>query len=222
MTPAIRPKPRKTARGARAKNQETTKWEQNPRNSWQNPGFEQTDAHPVVNVSWNDSVAFAHWLSRKEGKSYRLPTEAEWEYACRAGTTTRFSNGDNAEGLAAVGNVRDGTAKEKHPNWASEIAARDGYVFTGQVAGSSPMHSDCTICTAMPRSGAQDGYAGDYYKRSPVDDPPGASGASGRVIRGGCWFNVPANNRSAGRWRALPNTRTNWRGFRLALVPSGP
>ena len=87
----------------------------------------------MVNVTWNDSVAFAHWLSRKEGKSYRLPTEAEWEYACRAGTTTRFSSGDNEEGLAAVGNVRDGTAKEKYPNWARTIAARDGYVFTAPV-----------------------------------------------------------------------------------------
>ena len=54
--------------------------------SWRNPGFEQTDEHPVVNVSWNDAVAFCKWLSKKEGKTYRLPTEAEWEYACRAGT----------------------------------------------------------------------------------------------------------------------------------------
>src|SRR5262249_1018949 len=69
--------------------EEAKKFEQNRGYSWQNPGFEQTDDHPVVNVSWNDVVAFAAWLSRKEGDTYRLPTEAEWEYACRAGTTTR-------------------------------------------------------------------------------------------------------------------------------------
>ena len=53
--------------------------------NWQNVGFTQTDEHPVVNVSWNDAVAFCGWLSHKEGKSYRLPTETQWEYACRAG-----------------------------------------------------------------------------------------------------------------------------------------
>ena len=84
----------------------------------------------MVNVSWNDTVAFAQWLSRKEGRTYRLPTEAEWEYACRARTTTRFSNGDNVEDLAAVGNAADGTAREKYPSWTGSIAARDGYVYT--------------------------------------------------------------------------------------------
>src|SRR5208282_1582993 len=79
----------------------------NERYSWRNTGFEQTDEHPVVNVSWNDAIAFCQWLSRKEGSTYRLPTEAEWEYACRAGTTTRYSSGDDPEMLAEVGNVAD-------------------------------------------------------------------------------------------------------------------
>ena len=56
--------------------------------NWQNVGWEQTDDHPVVNVTWNDAVAFCDWMSKKEDKQYRLPTEAEWEYSCRAGTTT--------------------------------------------------------------------------------------------------------------------------------------
>jgi formylglycine-generating enzyme required for sulfatase activity len=60
-------------------NEDVQKFEQNPQYTWQNPGFEQTDEHPVVNVTWNDAVAFAAWLSRKEGNTYRLPTEAEWE-----------------------------------------------------------------------------------------------------------------------------------------------
>ena len=92
--------------------------------TWQNPGFEQTDEHPVVNVSWNDAVAFCEWLSRKEGKTYRLPTEAEWEYACRAGTTTRYSvSATIPEGLAAVGNIADGTAKAKYPDWTDDRGA---------------------------------------------------------------------------------------------------
>src|SRR5262249_32895170 len=73
--------------------------------SWRSTGFEQTDDHPVVNVSWNDALAFCKWLSHKEGKCFRLPSEAEWEYACRAGSTTRYSNGDDPELLAQVGNI---------------------------------------------------------------------------------------------------------------------
>jgi sulfatase modifying factor 1 len=83
--------------------------------SWRNTGFEQTDEHPVVNVNWNDAVAFCKWLSKKEGKTYRLPTEAEWEYACRAGTTTRYYSGDDPETLAKVGNVEDAAYKAKFP-----------------------------------------------------------------------------------------------------------
>ena len=58
-------------------------WARKPEYTWRNPGFAQTDEHPVVNVSWNDATAFCQWLSRKEGNTYRLPTEAEWEYAYR-------------------------------------------------------------------------------------------------------------------------------------------
>src|SRR5262249_32135041 len=62
--------------------------------SWQDPGYPQDDRHPVVNVNWYDAQAFCDWLSKQEGRTYRLPSEAEWEYACRAGTTTRFTTGD--------------------------------------------------------------------------------------------------------------------------------
>ena len=139
----------------------------NEKYSWRNAGFEQTDEHPVVNVSWNDAVAFCKWLSRKEGKTYRLPTEAEWEYACRAGTTTRYYSGDDPETLAKVGNVADAAAKAKFPDWKYTIKASDGYVFTAPVGNSSPMPSGSTTCTEMPGSGARIGTA-----RNTTPNPP--------------------------------------------------
>ena len=174
-------------------------FEQDPKYTWQNAGFEQTDEHPVVNVSWNDAVAFIAWLSRKEGKTYRLPTEAEWEYACRAGTTTRYVFGDDPEGLAAFGNIADGTAKEKYPEWTSAIAARDGYVYTAPVGRYRPNAWGLFDMHGNVWEWCSDGYDADYYKESPVDDPPGVSQAASRVIRGGGWGCYPRYARSAYR-----------------------
>jgi formylglycine-generating enzyme required for sulfatase activity len=199
---------------------EEKKWfGQNPRYTWQNAGFEQTDEHPVVNVSWNDAVAFAAWLSRKEGVTYRLPTEAEWEYACRAGTATQYSSGDDPEGLAAVGNIADGTAKARYPDWPT-IAARDGFVYTAPIGRYHPnawglydMHGNVSEWCA-------DGFADDYYQRSPLDDPQGAEGAPDRVYRGGGWYGWPRLHGSALRYGSEPEYRRSDLGFRLARVQS--
>jgi formylglycine-generating enzyme required for sulfatase activity len=117
---------------------DTKKIEFNEKYSWQNVGFEQTDMHPVINVTWNDAVAFCGWLSHKEGTSYRLPTEAEWEYACRAGTTSRYYSGDDPETLVKVGNVADAAAKTTFPDWKCPIKANDGYAFTAPVGSFQP------------------------------------------------------------------------------------
>ena len=75
----------------------------------------------MVIVSWNDAIAYCNLLNEREGlkrdDGYRLPTEAEWEYACRAGTTSRYESGDDPETLALVGNIADGTLLAKYPNW---------------------------------------------------------------------------------------------------------
>ncbi|MCA9221053.1 MAG: formylglycine-generating enzyme family protein, partial [Planctomycetales bacterium] len=135
--------------------------------NWRNTGFPQDDNHPVVNVSWNDAQKFCQWLSRKEGQTYGLPTEAQWEYSCRGGTTTAWSSGDDPETLAQVGNVADGTAKAKYPS-LSTIAAKDGYVFTapvGRFRGNSfglfDMHGNVW-------EWCQDGYDANYYAVSPT------------------------------------------------------
>src|SRR5688572_7814663 len=75
--------------------------------SWRVTGYSQDDTHPVVNVSWHDAQAFCRWLSEKEGRPYRLPTEAEWEFACRAGSSDRFGIDDAISGLQPLANLCD-------------------------------------------------------------------------------------------------------------------
>src|SRR5204863_4792601 len=105
--------------------------------SWRITGFLQTDEHPVVNVSWNDAIAFCKWLTDQERVEYRLPTEAEWEYACRGGTATAYCNGNDVEKIPEVGNIVDALAKEKFPDRIA-IAGRDGHVFTAPVGSFRP------------------------------------------------------------------------------------
>jgi formylglycine-generating enzyme required for sulfatase activity len=210
----------KDGKGGWGWNAEKEKFEQDPKFTWLNPGFDQSDEHPVVNVSWNDAQAFISWLSRKEGKTYRLPTEAEWEYACRAGTKTKYVGGDDPETLAAFGNVADRTAKRKYPK-SRTIAARDGYVYTAPVGqfranafGLYDMHGNVW-------EWCSDRYAADYYKWSPVDNPQGDAGTSFRVGRGGGWSYGPRDCRSANRDSRSPEFRGSGLGFRLARVQSG-
>jgi formylglycine-generating enzyme required for sulfatase activity len=206
----------KDVKGGWGWNEETKKFEQDPRYTWQNAGFEQADDHPVANVSWNDAVAFAEWLSRKEGQSFRLPTEAEWEYACRAGTTTRYSCGDDPAGLAEVGNVADGTAKKKYPDWARTIAAEDGFVYTAPVGRYRPNRWGLYDVHGNVWEWCSDWYDAEYYQQSPAQDPSGAAQAAYRVIRGGSWDRNPHMARSAFRGRLTPADRNDHIGFRLA------
>ncbi len=187
----------------------------NEKYSWRNVGFEQTDEHPVVNVSWNDAVAFCKWLSKKEGKTYRLPTEAEWEYACRAGTTTRYYSGDDPETLAKVGNVADATFKAKFPDWKYTIKADDGYVFTAPVGKFKPNAFGLYDMHGNAWQWCADWYGAEYYAKSPADDPTGPDTGDDRVLRGGSWVFGPDFTRSAKRGRSTPVVRYYYIGFRV-------
>jgi formylglycine-generating enzyme len=209
----------KDGNGGTGWNEQRGDWAPGPKFNWLNPGFEQIDSHPVVNVSWNDAVAFCTWLSRKEAKTYRLPTEAEWEYACRAGTTSRYSCGDDPEGLVAAGNIADGTAKAKYPSLTT-IVARDGYVYTAPVGRFKPNSWGLYDMHGNVWEWCSDAYDSDYYKRSPVDDPRCADVNSLRVYRGGGWRIEPRDARSAYRGRREAAYRRAIVGFRVARVES--
>ena len=141
----------------------------NEKYSWRNAGFEQSDEHPVVNVSWNDAVAFCKWLSKKEGKTYRLPTEAEWEYACRAGTTTRYYSGDDPETLAKVGGVAGRSTCQARSSLTGHGRSKPMTATCSRPRweSSSPMPSGSTICTEMPGSGARIGTGRNTMPRPP-------------------------------------------------------
>jgi sulfatase modifying factor 1 len=184
--------------------------------SWRKTGFAQTDEHPVVNVSWNDAVAFCRWLAQKSGKAVRLPTEAEWEYACRAGTTTRFSSGDDAETLADVGNVADGTAKKKFSYWTT-IQAEDGYVFTAPVGKFRPNKFGLFDMHGNAWEWCQDWYG--PYNGLELKDPLRTEKVdyTARVLRGGSWSNQSRHCRAALRYWDAPAFRNYTYGFRAAF-----
>jgi len=209
--------PEKDGEGGWGYDEKTGKFEgRKPQYTWRNVGWQQTDDHPVVNVTWNDAVEFCKWLSKKDGQPYRLPTEAEWEYACRAGTATMYTHGDDPEGLADVGNVADGTAKAKFSNWTT-ISARDGYVFTAPVGQFRPNGFGLYDMHGNVYEWCQDWHGEDYYGNSPPTNPEGPSSGSGssRVLRGGSWCISPRLVRSAGRFWGTPAFRSRSSGFRV-------
>jgi sulfatase modifying factor 1 len=202
--------------GAYGRDIEKTRLRFNAKYSWRKAGFEQTDEHPVVNVSWNDAVAFCAWLSKKEGKIYRLPTEAEWEYACRAGTATRYYSGDDPETLAKVGNVADATFKAKFPDKEWTIKASDGYVFTASVGKFKPNAFGLYDMHGNAWQWCADRYGSEYYAKSSVDDPTGPDSGNHRVFRGGSWAHPPEHAQSAHRGWCSPDHGYDVAGFRVA------
>lgn len=205
------------------KNYDSTKSEsgdafegRDPKYSWRNPGFEQGDDHPVLNVTWNDAVALAKWLSEKEGVKYRLPTEAEWEYACRAGVRTRYASGDNPESLPKVANVFDADAKEYWERWAPyALSHHDGFAFTSPVGSFAPNGWGFYDMHGNVWEWVSDWYADDYYAKSPIDDPQGPTDGDVRVRRGGSWHTWALYARSSYRNYISQNSRYILVGMRL-------
>ncbi len=104
------------------------------RTSWRDPGFSQGEEEPVVCVSHNDAEAYISWLNGAGKGGYRLPTEAEWEYAARAGSTGKYSYGESEEALCDYGNGADVSLKSKIPDWKWQTnSCKDGYVYTAPV-----------------------------------------------------------------------------------------
>jgi formylglycine-generating enzyme required for sulfatase activity len=196
--------------------------------SWRNTGYPQDDEHPVVEVTWHDAQAFCDWLSRKEGRKYRLPTEAEWEYACRAGTTSRFTTGDAPEGLASVANLCDQSLSKRwdlstlkfgaDPKSISFQSWDDGFAFTAPVGSFQANAFGLYDMLGNAGEFCQDWYQSDYYRESPEWDPQGpATKREGNVVRGGTFLNGTGTVRATSRIECPEAYRNYVIGFRVLM-----
>ena len=198
-----------------------------PHASWRNPGFKQTDKHPVTCISWHDAADYAEWLAHKTGKPYRLPSEAEWEYAARAGSTSTYFWGQDEEQVCPYANVGDPSLLRVNPIIRGQVETAlsqgnlalrfvhctDGTPYTSPVGSYKPNKlglydmignvweyvADCWQ-EALPENGIA-------HEATPCDY---------RRVRGGSWDDSPPELRSARRSRVKPDVPRNDGGFRLA------
>jgi len=178
-------------------------------------GFTQdADNQPVVNVSWDDAVAYAKWLSKKSGQMYRLPTEAEWEYAARAGTTTSRYWGNNPDETCKYANVADLSAKKKRPSWTT-FFCDDGYVVSAPVGSFKPNAYGLYDMLGNVWEWCEDTYNSEAYTKLPKDNPVYTGMGEYRVMRGGGWSNGPLGIRSSHRVGLSPDFGHHALGFRL-------
>ncbi|MBL7802271.1 MAG: formylglycine-generating enzyme family protein [Saprospiraceae bacterium] len=173
--------------------------------------------YPVIFVSWYGATAYCAWLSAKTGKKYRLPTEAEWEYAAGNGAKhTTYSWGSVSPSGVQGGNVADETAKKRYSSWAIFDGYSDGYVYTAPVGKFNPNDFGLYDMSGNVWEWCADWYGSDYYASSPSSNPKGPDSGTYRVCRGGGWDSVPSGARGASRNRYGPNTRYLSLGFRVA------
>lgn len=180
---------------------------------WDNVPWSLADDQPVVFVSWNDAQAFCKWLSRKEKRTYRLPTEAEWEMACRGGAAwARFPWGDRLPGDKDM-NFGDGNPKLPE----SLTTVNDGYEYVSPVGSFPPNGFGLYDMEGNVMQWVEDRYDRNYYESSPIDDPKGPSTGMSRVNKGGNWYASPADCRCAFRGFSGPNMSFFNLGFRVLL-----
>jgi formylglycine-generating enzyme required for sulfatase activity len=171
----------------------------------ENPSATQGKNLPVEQVSWNDAQRFCQLLGTRFKRAVRLPTEAEWEWACRTGTRTACYSGDTKAELARVAWYQEDSGGAEHPVGQKVPNAFGLYDLHGNVW-----------------EWCQDWYDENYYAVSPPADPPGPEKGAFRILRGGSWSHEARGCRSANRCRSPPGDQGMDVGFRVVVLPAAP
>jgi formylglycine-generating enzyme required for sulfatase activity/uncharacterized caspase-like protein len=204
----------RTARGCFV--QSGSEWKIEPGRSWRAPGFEQGEDHPVACLSWNDALAYTEWLAKTSGRRYRLPTEAEWEYAARAGTSTARFWGEDPREACRYANVAD-RATRGADGWVTIHECDDGEVHTAPAGSYQPNPWGLYDLLGNVWEWTCSSYS-EAYDGSESQCADGSAGGL-RSFRGGCWNTEPGGVRSAGRSWNFPVIGFGGLGFRLARTP---
>lgn len=194
-------------------NNKEYRWAPDKQMKWNFLPWRIEDNQPAVFVSWNDARAFCRWLGRKEKRTYRLPTEAEWEMACRGGRAwVRFPWGNRLPG-DGDGNFGDGNPKLPE----SLTTVNDGYKYVAPVGSYAPNGFGLYDMDGNVMEWVQDNYDRNYYESSPLEDPQGPSRGTSKVNKGGNWFAGPADCRCAFRGFSGPEMNFHNVGFRVVM-----
>ncbi|MGO9117555.1 MAG: SUMF1/EgtB/PvdO family nonheme iron enzyme [Desulfomonilaceae bacterium] len=189
------------------------RWAPRKEMKWDSTPWKVADDQPVVFVSWNDAQAFCRWLTRKEKRNYRLPTEAEWEMCCRGGSIwVRYPWGDRLPGDRDM-NFGDGNPKLPE----SLTTVDDGYEYVSPVGSYPPNGFGLYDMDGNVMQWVADYYSRNYFDESPVEDPPGPSTGTSRVNKGGNWYASPADCRCAFRGFSGPEMSFWNLGFRVVM-----
>ena len=205
--------------GCSVLNIQSNTWGADAERTWKDPGFAQTDQHPVVCVNLDDVQSYLAWLSSTTGHRYRLPSEAEWEYFARAGTTSTRFWGDGRGEACANANVADLTLADQlgivTPNPEVHFLCRDGYAFTAPVGSFKPNAFGLYDINGNVWEWTADCH-NESYTGAPTDGRARSDGdCDSHMDRGGSWVNSPKYLRTASRHKDVNTIRNTVLGFRV-------
>jgi len=195
-------------------------WKHEDGRNWRDPGFAQQSDHPVVCVNHNDALAFLGWLNvqfKEKGRGYRLPTEAEWEYACRAGKLGLYGRDDDPKSLLRAANFDNAPLKELSPK-SLFLLWKHGFPYTAPVGSFEGNAWDLYDMIGNVSEWCDDWYDPKFYQSSPKEDPRNTAEADERTVRGFSWQSTQIYCRPASRQKRRPVFGFSDLGFRVAAV----